>query len=91
VVTSSLASVTFKTRLAQTAAKSDYLLKFHKIDLGEVHGDSAVALGTIYFWINEFNGGRICIQDEAGSGRPDEVTTMDIIEKIHGIIMETVQ
>jgi len=43
---------------------------------------------TVYFWINEFKRGRTCTEDEARSGRPVEVTTLDIVEKIHGMIME---
>ncbi|KAH0822205.1 hypothetical protein GEV33_000586 [Tenebrio molitor] len=46
------------------------------------------ALEIIYFWINGFNGGQISIQDEGRSGRPDMVTTTDIVEKFHGIVME---
>lgn len=59
-----------------------------KAELNEVHGNSAPALKTIYFWINEFKCGRICTEDEARSGRPVEVTTLDIVEKIHGMVME---
>jgi len=58
-----------------------------KVELNEVHGNSAPALKTIYFWINEFKRGRTCIKDEARSGRPVEIT-LDIVEKIHGMIME---
>ena len=43
---------------------------------------------TVYFWINEFKRGRTCTEDEARSGRPVEVTTTDVVEKIHGIVME---
>lgn len=59
-----------------------------KAELDEVHGDSAPALKTIYFWINEFKRGRTSTKDEAHPGRPVEVTTPEMIEKIHGIVME---
>ncbi|CAK9827513.1 Histone-lysine N-methyltransferase SETMAR [Anthophora retusa] len=59
-----------------------------KAELDEVHGDSAPSLKTIYFWINEFKHGRTCTKDKARSRRPVEITTSDIVEKIHGMIME---
>ncbi|XP_018053801.1 PREDICTED: histone-lysine N-methyltransferase SETMAR-like, partial [Atta colombica] len=59
-----------------------------KAELNEVHGNSAPALKTIYFWINEFKRGRTCTEDEARSERPVEITTLDIVEKIHSMIME---
>jgi len=52
-----------------------------------VHGNSAPALKIIYFWINKFKRGRTCIEDEARSRRPVE-TTLDIVEKIHDMIIE---
>ena len=59
-----------------------------KTELDEVHGDSAPALKMVYFWINEFKRGQTCTEDEACSRRPVEVTTTDIVEKIHGIVTE---
>jgi len=54
--------------------------------LDEVH--STLTLKTVYFWINEFKRGRTSIKDEARPGRPLEVTTPEMIEKIHRIVME---
>jgi histone-lysine N-methyltransferase SETMAR len=74
--------------------KHFYLRKWRaaqiKAELDEVHGDSAPALKTIWhLFLDEcFKRGRISTQDEARSGRPFEVTTTDIVEKIHGIVME---
>ncbi|XP_049521685.1 histone-lysine N-methyltransferase SETMAR-like [Dermacentor silvarum] len=59
-----------------------------KAKLSEVHGDSAPSLKTIYYWINEFKRGRTSTQDEARPGRPVEVTTPEMVLKIHGIVME---
>ena len=59
-----------------------------KAELNEVHGNSAPALKTIYFWINEFKRDRTCTEDEARSRRPIEIITLDIVEKIHGMIMQ---
>jgi len=52
-----------------------------KAELDEVHGDSALALKTVYFWINEFKRGRTSTKDEARPGCPIEVTTPEMIEK----------
>lgn len=43
---------------------------------------------TVYFWINEFKRGRTCTEDEARSGCPVEITTVDMMEKIHSMVME---
>ncbi|XP_012063671.1 PREDICTED: histone-lysine N-methyltransferase SETMAR-like [Atta cephalotes] len=59
-----------------------------KAELNEVYRNSAPALKTIYFRINEFKRGRTCTEDEAHSGRSVEITTLDIVKKIHGMIME---
>ena len=58
-----------------------------KAELEEFHGDSAPAFKTIYLWINEFKHGRTCTEDAARSGRPGEVTTKEVIKKVHGIVM----
>jgi len=57
-------------------------------ELDEIHGDSAPALKIVYFWINEFKRGRTSTKNEARPGRPVEVTTPEMIEKIHRIVME---
>lgn len=57
-------------------------------ELDVVRRDSAPALKTICFCINEFKRGPSCIKDEARFGRPVEVTTKDIIERIYGILMD---
>lgn len=59
-----------------------------KAELDEVHGGSAPALKMVYSWINEFQRGLTSTEDEARSGRPVEVTTKEMVEKNHGIILE---
>nr|XP_033774750.1 histone-lysine N-methyltransferase SETMAR-like [Geotrypetes seraphini] len=59
-----------------------------KFELDEVRGDSAPALKTIYFWINEFKRGCTCTEDKVRSGHPVEITMNDMIEKIHCFVME---
>jgi len=59
-----------------------------KAELDEVHGDSAPSYKTVCFWVNEFKRGRMSTNDEQRCGCPSEVTTPEIIEKIHGIVLE---
>ena len=49
---------------------------------------SVPSLKTVYFWINEFKRDRTTTKDETRSGRPIEVTTSDMMEKIHHMVME---
>lgn len=59
-----------------------------KVELDEVHGDSAPSSQTVYLWIKEVKHSRTCTEDKARSGRSIEVITSDIVEKIHGMVME---
>ena len=51
--------------------------------MDEVRGTSSPVFPTVYNWINEFKRGRTSTKDEHRSGRPVEVTTSEIIDKIH--------
>ncbi|KAL6268304.1 hypothetical protein P5V15_001425 [Pogonomyrmex californicus] len=51
-----------------------------KAELDEVYEDSAPALKTVYFWINEFKRGLTSTKDEARFRHLVEVTT-EMIEK----------
>lgn len=59
-----------------------------KAELDEVHGDSAPSLKTVCYWVNEFKGGRTSTSDEHRSGRPLEISTPEMIEKIHDIVLD---
>ena len=59
-----------------------------KNELDSVHGISAPALATVYNWVNEFKRGRSSTSDEPRSGRPVEVTTPEIINKIHDMVLK---
>ena len=59
-----------------------------KAELDEVHGESASSLKTVYFWIDGFKHGLSTTKDGARSGRPIEVTTSNMVEKIHHMVME---
>ena len=58
-----------------------------KAELDEVHGTSAPVFATIYNWVNEFKCGRTSTKDEHRSRRPLEVTTPEIIDRIHDIVL----
>ena len=58
-----------------------------KDELDEVHGTSAAVFATVYNWANEFKRSRTSIKDEHRSGRPVKVTTPEIIDKIHDIVL----
>ncbi|XP_055916969.1 protein GVQW3-like [Eupeodes corollae] len=49
---------------------------------------SCPSYSTIKQWVSEFKKGRVSTSDESRSGRPVEVTTPDMIEKIHQIVLE---
>ena len=59
-----------------------------KAELDEVHGESASSLKIVYFWINEFKSGRTTTKDKARSGHTIEITTSNMVEKIHHMVME---
>ena len=42
---------------------------------------------TVYNWLNEFKRGRTPTKDEHRSGRPMEVTTPEMIDKIHDMVL----
>ena len=48
-------------------------------------GTSSPSYSTIKQWVSEFKKGGVSTSDEPRSGRPIEVTTPHIIEKIHQI------
>ena len=58
-----------------------------KAELDAVHGTSAPVLATIYNWVNEFKRGRTSTEDEQRSGRPVEVSTPEMIDKIHDMVL----
>ena len=59
-----------------------------KAELDEVDGTSAPVLGTVYNWVNEFKSGRTPTRDENYLGRPVEVTTTEMIDKIHDMVLK---
>ncbi|XP_033231999.1 uncharacterized protein LOC117182982 [Belonocnema kinseyi] len=49
--------------------------------------DSAPSIGTIHMWFTEFRCGRTSTVDAERSGRPKLVTTPEIVEKIHDMML----
>ena len=49
--------------------------------------ESAPSLTTIKYWVAEFKRGRTSCPDEKHSGRPNEVTTTEMVKKIHKMVL----
>lgn len=58
-----------------------------KDKLVAVYVDQAPSMTTIRYWFNEFKRGRTSVFDEDRPGRPIEVTTDDMVNKIHDIVL----
>lgn len=56
--------------------------------LRKYYGDSAPSHGMVQKWFTEFCCGRTSTKDAERSGRPVEVTTDEIVNKIHDIVLE---
>uniref|UniRef100_A0A0K2SWW6 Histonelysine Nmethyltransferase SETMARlike [Hydra vulgaris] n=1 Tax=Lepeophtheirus salmonis TaxID=72036 RepID=A0A0K2SWW6_LEPSM len=59
-----------------------------KKKLDKHYGDSAPSIRTVYKWIHNFRSGRMDTTDAERSGRPVEVTTPEIIDKIRDMVMD---
>ena len=58
-----------------------------KAELNKVHGTSAPVFSTVKYWATEFKRGRTSTKDENRSERPVEVTTPEMIDKIHDMVL----
>lgn len=56
-------------------------------ELDSTLGESAPSSTTVKYWVAEFKRGRTSCQDEHRSGRPNEVTTSEMVKKIHKIVL----
>jgi histone-lysine N-methyltransferase SETMAR len=59
-----------------------------KTELDSTLGESAPSFTTIKYWVAEFKRGRKSCQDEHRSGRPNEVTTPEMVTKIHKMVLD---
>ena len=58
-----------------------------KMKLDAVYGNSSPSMTTVRYWFNEFKRGRSSVFDEERPGRPADVVTEEIVEKIHDMIL----
>ena len=58
-----------------------------KVKLHAVYKDHAPSMTTIRYWVNEFKRGRTSVFDEERPGRPIEVSTEDMVNKIHDVVL----
>ena len=58
-----------------------------KVELDDVRGTSAPVFATTYNWVNDFKRGRISTRDKNRSGISVEVTTLEMIVKIHDMFL----
>ncbi|XP_029174745.1 uncharacterized protein LOC114943323 [Nylanderia fulva] len=59
-----------------------------KEKLDKYYGDSAPSISMVKKWFTEFRCGRTSTSDAERSGRPKEVVTPEIVNKIHGMILD---
>lgn len=59
-----------------------------KKELDSTLKDSSPSYSMVKQWVSEFKKGRTSTSDEPRSGRPVEVTTPEMIDKIHKIVVE---
>ena len=59
-----------------------------KVRLDKYYGDSAPSISMVKKWFAEFRCGHISTSDGERSGRPKEVVTPEIVDKIHGMILD---
>ncbi|KAG5311084.1 SETMR methyltransferase, partial [Acromyrmex insinuator] len=58
-----------------------------KTKLDAIYGISLPSMTTVRYWFNEFKRGRSSIFDEERPGRPTDVVTEEIVEKVHYMIL----
>lgn len=59
-----------------------------KSKLEKYYQNSSPSVGMIHKWFTEFRCGRTSTSDADRPGRPNEITTSDMVEKIHDIVLD---
>ena len=62
-------------------------LSKNKAKLDKYYSDSAPSYGMVQKWLTEFHYGRTNTETIPSSGRPNEITTPELINKIHDIVL----
>ncbi|KYQ48235.1 hypothetical protein ALC60_12717 [Trachymyrmex zeteki] len=58
-----------------------------KTKLDAVYGNPSPSMTIVRYWFNEFKRGRSSVFDEERPGRPADVVTEEIVEKVHDMIL----
>lgn len=58
-----------------------------KAKLDSTQGKFAPSFTTVKYWVAKFKKGRTNCQDEHCSGRPNKLTTPEILKKIHKMVL----
>ncbi|KYN10214.1 Histone-lysine N-methyltransferase SETMAR [Trachymyrmex cornetzi] len=58
-----------------------------KTKLDSVYGNSSPFMTTVRYWFNKFKRGRSSVFNEERPGRPTDVITEEIVEKVHDMIL----
>jgi histone-lysine N-methyltransferase SETMAR len=59
-----------------------------KAELDSTLGESAPSFTTPKYWAAEFKRGRTSCQDQHRSGRPIELTTPEMVKKMHKMVLD---
>ncbi|KAK5646212.1 hypothetical protein RI129_004676 [Pyrocoelia pectoralis] len=58
-----------------------------KAKLDAVYGDLSPSMTTLRYWFNKFKRGRTSVFDEERPGRPPDVASDEIVEKVRVMIL----
>ncbi|GFS65810.1 mariner transposase [Nephila pilipes] len=58
-----------------------------KAKLDDVYGEPSPTMTTVRYWFNEFKRGRTSVFDDERSGRPADVVTEELIDKVQDMFL----
>ena len=73
--------IKFCFKLNKTAAETHRMLK-------EAFGEEALSQARTFEWFKCFKDGQESVEDDKHSGRPSTCTTLEMIAKVHEVILE---
>lgn len=74
------ANIKFCFKIGKTATETYNLIK-------QVYGDDALSRGRVFEWFARFRDGREELEDDAHTGRPKNVRTQEMIEKVKELLL----